>query len=85
MDVPDIHPVQKGGSPYQQATVRKEVSLRAYAVYSKIFGPQPTMVTGGCRGGFGASELVAFLYAATFPEKEWKDRVEEAFGGMSNL
>lgn len=41
--------------------------------------------TGWCRGGFGISELVAFLYARSFPKEEWHKRVQEAFTGMENL
>src|SRR5581483_9599274 len=31
-----------------------------------------------CRGGFGVGELVAFLYAHSFPKDEWDKRVREA-------
>lgn len=40
------------------------------------------MVTGECRGGFGAGELIAFLYAHTFPKNEWSKRVDEALRGL---
>jgi hypothetical protein len=43
------------------------------------------MVTGGCRGGFSAGELIGFLYAHSFPKEEWKDRVAEAFRDMEHL
>jgi hypothetical protein len=33
----------------------------------------------GCRGGFGLYELIAFLYARSFPKDEWEKRAEEAF------
>jgi hypothetical protein len=54
------------------------VTLRAYEVYCEIFHAQPAMVTNGCRGGFGIGELVAFLYARSFPKAEWRERFEEA-------
>lgn len=58
-----------------------DVALRAYEVYSYIYGEQPAMVTGGlsgCRGGFGAGEMIAFLYARSFPKNEWRQRFEAA-------
>lgn len=65
--------------------VPKTVTMRAYEVYCAEYGPQEAMVTGWCRGGFGTSELIAFLYARSFPKEEWHKRVSEAFKGMENL
>lgn len=77
------HPVQKSHLiPRESAVCPTVVTLRAYEVYCKVYSPQPALVTEGCRGGFGLGELVAFLYAHSFPEKEWKMRVDEAFRGM---
>jgi len=79
-----VHPVQnnrytgKGQCP-------QVVTMAAYEVYSSIFGPQEAMITGECRGGFGAGELIAFLYARSFPREQWTCRVDEAFRGMKNL
>ena len=78
---PPIHPVQtpcchKGG------VVPQAVTMRAYEVYSHVYGPQEKLVTGGCRGGFATSELIAFLYAYSFPKSEWRERTDEAFRGM---
>jgi hypothetical protein len=79
----EFHPVQtvdhKGGK------LRTEVTLRAYAVYCKVFGRQEALVTGECRGGFSTGELIAFLYAHTFPENEWRRRVDEALNGMKHV
>jgi hypothetical protein len=72
-----FHPVQAtdmGRRPYLPATV----TLRAYEVYSYIYGEQPKMVMDGCRGGFGVGEIVSFLYAHSFPKHEWRARHEEA-------
>lgn len=77
------HPIQtvdhKGGK------LRTEVTLAAYEVYCHCYGPQEAMVTGGCRGGFGTSELIAFLYARSFPKSEWRERVDQAFEGMDHV
>lgn len=86
---PELHPVQTR-SPYgrKQATASSLVTLRAYEVYCHIYGEQPAMVDlagRGCRGGFGAGELIAFLYARSFPKAEWRQRADEAFKGMANL
>lgn len=79
------HPVQV---PSKYATIRnvpKIVSMRAYEVYCYVYSPQEALVTGSCRGGFSAGELIAFLYAHSFPKEEWNRRVDEAFKGMENL
>lgn len=58
------------------------VTMKAYEVYARAYGPQPAMIEGGCRGGFGVGELIAFLYASSFPKAEWYDRINEALNGM---
>lgn len=79
----EVHPVQttnhKGGK------APKVVTMRAYEVYCEVFSPQDALVTGWCRGGFSTGELVAFLYARSFPKSEWRQRVDEAFRGMVNV
>ena len=57
----------------------------AYEVYCEVFGAQSAMMTGECRGGFGVGELIAFLYARSFPKNEWSKRVDEALTGMENI
>lgn len=80
----ETHPVQtKQGVRREQARVRTEVTRRAYEVYCHVHSPQPAMMTGGCRGGFSAGELIAFLYARSFPKSEWSARVDEALRGMT--
>lgn len=61
------------------------VVLDAYKVYAHVYGEQEAMVTGDCRGGFSAGELIAFLWAAHFPQREWRDRINEALQGMEGL
>lgn len=34
---------------------------------------------------FSVGELAAYLYARSFPENEWRQRVEEAFKTNENL
>lgn len=80
----ETHPVQVHRSGRRDGgRVRTEVTKAAYEVYCHCHGEQPAMMTGDCRGGFGAGELVAFLYARSFPKKEWSDRVDEALRGMT--
>ena len=76
------HPVQRSihRPPYVVPTA---VSMRAYEVYCRLYGEQPELVTGWCRGGFGTGELVAFLYARSFPEVDWRERFHEALSGMN--
>ena len=63
----------------------KTVTMAAYEVYCHVYGPQEAMVTGGCRGGFSTGELIAFLYARSFPKAEWSTCVDQAFKGAENL
>lgn len=79
-----VHPVQRKRD-FEQAYAPQTVTMRAYEVYCALHGKQEAMVTGGCRGGFSAGELIAFLYAYSFPKTEWRARVTEAFCGMKNL
>jgi hypothetical protein len=53
--------------------------MMAYEVYSHVYGPQQALIEGGCRGGFSAGELIAFLYARHFPKQEWRSRVDGVF------
>lgn len=77
-----VHPVQNHRRPHESFACPVTVTMRAYEVYCALYGAQPAMVTGGCRGGFGEGELIAFLYARSFPKEEWRRRVDEAFTGM---
>lgn len=71
------HPVQTQNVP---ETAPESVVLRAYEVYCHVYGEQPAMVDAarGYRGGFSVGELLAFLYARSFPKEEWSRRVDEA-------
>lgn len=80
----EFHPVQVPNSS-KIAMVSTVITLRAYEVYKHVYGDQPAIVTGNCRGGFSVGELIVFLYAYSFPKEEWKIRVEEALKGMTGL
>ena len=78
----ETHPIQL---PYRRvagACMPTSVTLMAYEVYSHVYAPQEALITGGCRGGFGVGELIAFLYARNFPTNEWSMRVREVFDNM---
>lgn len=77
-----VHPVQYHHRPHMSACAPTAVTLKAYEVYSAIFGEQEALITGGCRGGMGIGELIAFLYARSFPREEWRKRIDEALRGM---
>lgn len=76
-----VHPVQTECC-HRDGQVPAVVALRAYEVYTHVFGPQKALVTGNCRGGFGLGELIAFLYAYPFPKEEWSAQVDEALSGF---
>lgn len=82
---PEVHPVQTPQGRREQGWAPKAVTMAAYEVYCHVHGPQEALVTGGCRGGFSTGELIAFLYARSFPKAEWRSRVDEAFRGAKNL
>jgi len=79
----ETFPVQSNPTNRKNATAPKVLVMRAYEVYCHVFAPQEAMVTGHCRGGFASGELIAFLYARSFPKEEWKARVEEALIGLN--
>ena len=83
---PDPCPVQINCARCRttEGKLAKAVYLRAYEVYCKKYGPQDAMIDENrwCRGGFTVGEIVGFLYARSFPEEEWSDRVDEAFRGI---
>lgn len=81
----ETHPVQNHDGRRGPGKAPKTVTMAAYEVYCHLHGPQEAMVTGWCRGGFSTGELIAFLYARSFPKVEWRQRVDEAFRGMENL
>jgi hypothetical protein len=56
--------------------------MAAYEVYCEVWAPQKALITGDCRGGFSVGELIAFLYARSFPKDEWRQRYAEAVEGM---
>lgn len=86
MSEPAVHPVQTHQCHRREGSAcPTAVTLAAYEVYSQVFGPQEELITGGCRGGFGVGELIAFLYARSFPRQEWRKRFDEAITGMKNL
>lgn len=76
-----FHPMQLDRD-HREAFIPAEVALRAYEVYCHVYSPQPAMVDlegRNCRGGFSTGELIAFLYARSFPQSEWRERVDQAF------
>lgn len=81
MSEPLTHPMQTECC-HHGGRVPQAVTLRAYEVYSRLYGPQEALMTGGCRGGFSIGELIAFLYAYAFPKEQWRARVEEAMNGL---
>ena len=79
------HPVQTPNAGGRQGRSPQVVTMRAYEVYCAVYRPQEAMVTGECRGGFSTGELIAFLYARSFPRSEWSMRVDEAFTGAAHI
>lgn len=80
----ETHPVQVNRSQ-RTGKCPVVVTMKAYEVYRHLCGEQRELITGSCRGGFGAGELIAFLYAATFPKAEWQKRFDEALTGMEGI
>jgi hypothetical protein len=81
-----LFPVQARSTYKRDAAVIPEaVYMAAYEVYAHVWAPQAAMIDyeKGCRGGFSSGEIVAFLYARTFPRAEWRTRVDEALKGAT--
>lgn len=77
----EFHPVQIRLHPHHRPEVSSLITQRAYEVYCELHGAQPAMMDlkgKDCRGGFGIGELVAYLYARSFPKAEWQKRFDEA-------
>jgi len=79
------HPVQTHQTKAGSSRLPKKVTLQAYEVYCHVYSPQKALVTDGCRGGFSVGEIIAFLYAYSFPKNEWTQIVTEVFENMKNL
>lgn len=83
---PEMHPMQiSRNRSFLRPQVTSLVTKQAYEVYCHLYGAQPAMMDlagRDCRGGFGVGELIAFLYARSFPKAEWRARVDQAFKGM---
>lgn len=79
------HPVQNHQCHKGDGRCPQAVTLAAYEVYCYVFGEQKALIEGNCRGGFSVGEIIAFLYARSFPKNEWRMRVDEALIGMKNL
>lgn len=77
-----LFPVQAQG---RRGNIRESVYMAAYEVYAHVHGPQQALIDlegRGCRGGFSTGELIAFLYARSFPKDQWSARTTAAFKGM---
>lgn len=79
-----LFPIQRSTLLARERSCMPEpVYMKAYEVYCHLFGEQGAMVDleRGCRGGFEINEIVALLYAASFPREEWRARSDEALSG----
>lgn len=65
------------------ARIPEAVAVRAAEVYSHLFRNPNDVIHD--RGGLHLSEVIAFLYARSFPQSEWQARVNEAFKGMEGF
>lgn len=84
MTAPDrMSPIQQHvWHDHKRSEIRRVITERAYEVYSHLYGTNQSLDRLDERAGFGVGELVAFLYARSFPKAEWSDRVDEAMKGM---
>lgn len=57
------------------------VARMAYEVYHHLW-PGQTFERLHERGGFGVGEVVAMLYAHTFPKAEWRKRFDDGIRGL---
>lgn len=78
----ETHAVQMPFRHAEKPVCPKAVTMAAYEVYCHVYAPQEEMITGNCPRGFSAGEIIAFLYARSFPKGQWRIRVNEALNGM---
>ena len=78
----EVVPAQIGR--HNRGLIPRVVHMMAYEVYCAVFSRQEALISGGCRGGFGTGELIAFLYARNFPREEWDARFHEALRGYKS-
>lgn len=86
-EMPEKYAPAQIGRVGQNGRVPWAVHMAAYEVYCEVFGPQQALIDlegRNCRGGFGVGELIGFLYARSFPKKEWRQRFDEALIGMES-
>lgn len=71
----------------ERGQISEPVYMAAYEVYAHVHGPQEAMIDfgRGCRGGFTSGEILAFLYARSFPKAEWRQRVDEGSHNMRGI
>jgi hypothetical protein len=71
----------------EEGRLAEPIYMAAYEVYCHVYAPQQAMVDfeKGCRGGFSSAEIIAFLYARSFPKSEWRWRVDAAHKGIKGL
>ena len=84
----EVAPVQTHHARYARkdpSVIPWGMHMAAYEVYCHVHSPQKALTEGDCRGGFGMGELVAFLYARSFPKEEWRARADACFKHMEGL
>lgn len=84
-----VFPMQVNtGYNREGGAISEAVYMAAYEVYCHVYSPQEALIDldgHNCRGGFASSEIIAFLYARSFPKSEWGKRVDEAFRDMKGI
>lgn len=63
----------------------EQIVKKAYDVYSNLYNNRQTLEALNNRGGFHIIELLAFLYAASFPKELWREKVDEALMAQSSF
>lgn len=77
----EFHPVQidRDFQPHCRPSpaLPAEVTRRAFEVYTALY-PGQSLERVNERAGFSLGEVIAFLYARSFPRDEWRKRSYEA-------
>jgi len=74
-----LSPLQVHDTPKR---VDRILTERAYQVYDHLWPGQP-LDRMDQRGGLSIGELIAFLYARSFPTDQWRARVDEAIRAIA--
>ena len=78
----EVYKIQVPNNRSMSGTISKAMMERAYEVYIHLYGKSQSLERMNERGGLSVGEVMAFLYAHSYPQSEWRERSHEGFKDM---